>query len=220
MTVFRPARSIDATRREPTASHREPAASYRAPAASHVLPARLPRRLALGWVALAWVALGYFGLGYFALGCSPRVAASGPRRAPQSSADFAFSGVDGQVISDEVTAGRVTVLLFATTFDLDSQTQAKLLEDLVRTHAPRVNAVLVFLEAPQYVDLARSFRDVLRLSYPVALADSEELRAGGRLPAVVAVPTWIVIDRASKVRAHYEGAVDSGALLELVERAE
>lgn len=135
-------------------------------------------------------------------------------------ADFAFAGIDGQVVADETTAGRVTVLLFATTFDLDSQAQAKLLEDLYRTHAPRVNAVLVFLEAPQYVDLARGFRDVLSLSYPVALADQEEVRSMPRLPPVRAVPTWIVLDRASKARAHHEGALSSEGLLDLVELAE
>lgn len=134
--------------------------------------------------------------------------------------DFAFPGIDGQVISDEAVSGRVTVLLFATTFDLDSQTQAKELEDLYRTHAPRLNAALIFLEAPQYVELARSFRDVLRLSFPVALADQEELRSGVRFPTVSAVPTWIVLDRSGKVRSHHQGALDGSGLRELVEAAE
>lgn len=148
-------------------------------------------------------------------GASPAVGGAG-----RSPVDFAFAGIDGKVIADETTAGRVTVLLFATTFDLDSQAQARELEDLYRTHAPRVNAVLVFLEAPQYVDLARGFRDVLGLSYPVALCDQEEVRTMPRLPPVRAVPTWIVLDRYSRARAHHEGALSGDGLVELVELAE
>lgn len=159
-------------------------------------------------------------LGLLWFGCSSLQEASPSRPRSSKTADFAFPGIDGQVVSDEATRGRVTVLLFATTFDLDSQTQAKTLEDLYRTHAPRLNAVLVFLEAPQYVELARSFRDVLRLSYPVALGDQDELRQGGRFPAVIAVPTWVVLDRSSRVQAVREGAISIEGLRELAEAAE
>ena len=154
------------------------------------------------------------------LACASSQHGGSSRPAGRQPTDFAFSGIDGQVVSDESTAGRVTVVLFAATFDLDSQTQAKTLEDLYRTHAPRLNAVLVFLEAPQYVELARSFRDVLRLSYPVALGDQDDLRAGGRFPSIFAVPTWVVLDRGSRVQAVREGALSSEGLSKLVEAAE
>jgi hypothetical protein len=153
-------------------------------------------------------------------GCAPQVRSGTSRSAGRKTVDFAFSGIDGQVVSDESTRGRVTVILFAATYDLDSQTQAKTLEDLYRMHAPRLNAVLVFLEAPQYVELARSFRDVLRLSYPVALGDQEDIRAGGRFPPVYAVPTWVILDRSSVVQAVHEGALDSADLRKLAEAAE
>jgi len=152
--------------------------------------------------------------------CQPRsqvAPATGSGRQP---VDFSFAGIDGQVIADESTSGRITVLLFATTFDLDSQAQAKFLEDLYRTHTPRLNAVLVFLEAAQYVELARSFRDVLELSYPVALADQEAVRDSPRFPDVRAVPTWLVLDRSSKLRAEHEGALDDEGLAHLVSLAE
>lgn len=134
--------------------------------------------------------------------------------------DFAFAGIDGQVVSDERVAGRVTVLLFATTFDLNSQAQAKFLEDAYRTHTPRINALLVLLEPPKYVELARSFRDILRLSYPVALGDHDEVRSSARFPSVRAVPTWIVLDRNSRVAAFLEGNVDAEVLGDLLEKAE
>ena len=153
-------------------------------------------------------------------GCASQARTGTSRSVGRKTVDFAFSGIDGQVISDESTTGRVTVILFAATFDLDSQTQAKTLEDLYRTHAPRLNAVLVFLEAPQYVELARSFRDVLRLSYPVALGDHEDIRAGGSFPPVYAVPTWVVLDRGSRMHAMHEGALDSADLRKLAEAAQ
>jgi len=156
-----------------------------------------------------------------AFGCGASHAAPGVAGpAARQPVDFAFAGIDGDVVSDERTSGRVTVLLFATTFDLDSQAQAKLLEDLYRTHAPRINAVLVCLEAPQNVELVRGFRDVLHLSYAVSLADQEDVRSGARFPAVHAVPTWIVLDRSARVKAQHEGAVSSEVLALLVKRGE
>ena len=81
------------------------------------------------------------------------------------------------MVSSEELRGRATVLLFVTTFDLASQAEAKHLEDLYRTHKPRINAVAVVMEAPKYAPLARSFAEVLGLSYPVALADDDPKQA-------------------------------------------
>jgi hypothetical protein len=154
------------------------------------------------------------------LGCHRGGVASSGAGVAAHPVDFAFADIDGQTISDERVAGRVTVLLFATTFDLNSQAQAKFLEDAYRTHAPRINAVLVLLEPPKYVDLARSYRDILRLSYPVALADQDEVRSSARFPSVRAVPTWIVLDRNGRVEAFQEGNLDADRLEQLLGKAE
>jgi len=107
------------------------------------------------------------------------------------------------VVSSEELRGRATVLLFVTTFDLASQAEAKHLEDLYRTHKPRINAVAVVMEAPKYAPLARSFAEVLGLSYPVALADDATRQGRGPFGVISSVPSWVILDRdARPVFAH------------------
>jgi hypothetical protein len=106
----------------------------------------------------------------------------------------------------------VTVLLFVTTFDVFSQAAAKRLEDAFRSHVPRINALAVVMEAPQYVDLARSFRDVLELSYPVAIEDKRELQRQGVLSMVQGVPAWIFLNERGQVFAGGSGALSLSEL--------
>lgn len=165
-------------------------------------------------VAFAFVALG--GV----------LAASGCARAARESSDggsdgviplsYAFAGVDGEVIDSSRHQGRVTVLLFVTTFDLASQVQSKRLQDLFRTHAPRINAAAVVLEAPKYVDLAREYRDQLGLTYDMAIVDKAELGRHEVLSRVRTVPTWIILDRNSGIVFVGTGALTPERLLELV----
>lgn len=122
------------------------------------------------------------------------------RGAPVS---YAWGTTDGRVVSSEELRGRATVLLFVTTFDLASQAEAKHLEDLYRTHKPRINAVAVIMEAPKYAPLARSFAEVLGLSYPVALADDATRQGRGPFGVISSVPSWVILDRdARPVFAH------------------
>lgn len=122
------------------------------------------------------------------------------RGAPVS---YAWGTTDGRVVSSEELRGRATVLLFVTTFDLASQAEAKHLEDLYRTHKPRINAVAVVMEAPKYAPLARSFAEVLGLSYPVALADDATRQGRGPFGVISSVPSWVILDRdARPVFAH------------------
>jgi hypothetical protein len=120
---------------------------------------------------------------------------------------YAFGTTDGAVVTSETTRGRVTVLLFLTTFDLASQAQAKHLEQLYRRHAPRFNAIAVVMEPPKYAELARSFGDVLGLSYPVALADEATLSGAGPFGAVTSVPSWVVLDRDARAVFAKAGAL-------------
>lgn len=112
------------------------------------------------------------------------------------------------------------MLLFVTTFDVLSQAGAKRLEDLYRSHAPRINALAVVLEAPQYVELARSFRDVLELSYPVALVEKQNLRSQGMLAAVQTVPAWVFLDSSGHVSFAGSGALSMTQLEEAVSAVE
>lgn len=112
------------------------------------------------------------------------------------------------------------MLLFLTTFDVFSQAAAKRLESFVRSHTPRLNAVAVVLEAPQYAELARSFRDTLALGYPVVLADQASLQSHPVFSAVKTVPAWIFLDRQAKVATTGTGALSIEQLRQAARLAE
>ncbi|MEI9951090.1 MAG: TlpA family protein disulfide reductase [Pseudomonadota bacterium] len=107
---------------------------------------------------------------------------------------YVFGTTDGEELSAESMRGRVTALLFVTTFDLASQVAAKQLNQALHTHRPRINAAAVVLEAPKYAPLAEAFRSTLELSYPVAIADLQTLLRNSTLGEVRSVPTLIVFD--------------------------
>jgi hypothetical protein len=107
---------------------------------------------------------------------------------------YVFGTTDGEEISAEGMRGRVTALIFVTTFDLSSQMAAKQLNQALHKHTPRINAAAVVLEAPKYAPLADVFRSSLQLSYPVAIADLALLVQNSTLGEVRSVPTLIVFD--------------------------
>ncbi len=118
---------------------------------------------------------------------------------------YSFGDIDGHLVSSQNNRGRVTVLLFVTTFDIASQAQARRLEDLVRTHVPRMNGAAVVIEAPRHIELARAFRDVLDLHYPVAMVDPRILKEDAQFDVVRAVPVWIFVDRGGKISEIFAG---------------
>lgn len=140
-------------------------------------------------LALAW-----------ALGCG-----AGPPRVEEPVAQrgepltFAFGTIDGRVVTGENTRGRVTLLLFVTTFDLPSQVAARRVAELVHSHVPKVQALAVVLEAAENAVLADVFSKSLGLSCPVALADSVELRASASFSNLARVPALVVLDREGRL---------------------
>lgn len=134
--------------------------------------------------------------------------------------EYSFPGIDGEKISSRDHRGRVTVLLFVTTFDVLSQAQAQRLEDLYRTHSPRINALAIVMEAPRYVDLARSFRDVVGLHFPVAIASRQQIASQGALSQIQQVPAWVVLNARGQVRGAAIGEISPDELRKAVRRAE
>jgi hypothetical protein len=129
-----------------------------------------------------------------------------------SSVSYAWGTTDGGVVTSDGLQGRATVLLFVTTFDLASQAQAKHLEDLYRSHQPRINAVAVVMEPPKYATLASSFAEVLGLSYPVAIADDATRDGHGPFGAITSVPSWVVLDREARPVFAHAGAVSTAQI--------
>jgi hypothetical protein len=147
------------------------------------------------------------------VGCSPAApktsAAPGERSAP---IEFAFGALDGSVVTHQSTYGRVTALLFVTSFDLPSQVAARRLADLQRTHRPRFNATAIALESAENATLVGVFRDTLSLPYPVAIADRVELQSSPAFSQIDRVPTLVLLDRDGRITHQHYGAFEPRTL--------
>ncbi len=134
--------------------------------------------------------------------------------------EFAFGVLDGSVVTSESTRGRVTALLFVTTYDLTSQLAARRLDAVFRSHQPRFNAACVAMEAAENSVLVQTFRDTLELGYPVAIADREELRGSAAFAAIDRVPVLILLDRRGRERQRVFGAFGEKQLAEWLRASE
>lgn len=132
---------------------------------------------------------------------------------------YVFGTTEGEELSAEGMRGRVTALLFVTTFDLASQLGAKQLNKALHTHRPRINAGAVVLEAPKYAPLADVFRTSLKLSYPVAIADLDMLVRNSTLGEVRSVPTLIILDAQGREVLRQYGAFSDEELEAWLTRA-
>jgi hypothetical protein len=134
-------------------------------------------------------------------------AASSARRAAPILFDFPAVG-DDVVVNSETMRGRVTALLFITTFDLASQLLALRLGEVITSFAPRANAAAVVIEPPRYAELLPAYRDAMSLPYPVVIADFATQQGGGPFGSVTYVPTLIVLDREGREVSRHEGPLE------------
>lgn len=132
---------------------------------------------------------------------------------------FAFGTPEGKIFGSETTRGRVTAVLFVTTFDLSSQVMARRLDDVVRRHRPRANAGAIVLEAPDHATLAEVFRDTLGLSYPVGLALSPGVQAEGPFGRIDRVPSLFVLDRDGRLVFEAAGVLTAAEIESALARA-
>lgn len=108
--------------------------------------------------------------------------------------DFDFASLDDRPTSAAATRGRVTAVLFVTTYGDPSILAARFLTKVYREHTPRFNALAVFLERVENRPLARIFRDSLALPFASAMADADSIAGKGAFPGVDTVPTLVVLD--------------------------
>jgi len=133
---------------------------------------------------------------------------------------FSFGTTQGEEVSSARMHGRVTVLVFVTTFDLGSQVVARRVEQLLHAHHPRFNAAAVVLEAAKYAPLADVFRSTLELTYPVAIADLALLQQSSNIGDVNSVPIVLVLDKNGLEVARVPGTPTLAEIEALVRHAE
>jgi hypothetical protein len=163
---------------------------------------------------------------FVALAASLGACGSEPKQAPAAPVSrgtpiaFAYGTTAGEELGSASTRGRVTALLFVTTFDLPSQLMARRLDDVVGGHRPRANAGAVVLEAPNSAPLVEIFRSTLNLRYPVALAGATALDHDGPFGTIDRVPTLVVLDRRGREVDRKAGVIDASEIEALLKRAE
>ncbi len=112
---------------------------------------------------------------------------------------FSYELADGKgALSSEAMRGKPTVIVFLTTYDLASQAQARFLSGISQRHTG-INAAGIILERSENRPLIVAFRDALRLSYPVAMADASLISGEGPFGDVHTVPSTVVLDSENRL---------------------
>lgn len=111
---------------------------------------------------------------------------------------WTFATYEGELYSAENAKGRVTIVLFLTTYDPTSQIAATLLNDEIHKLSRRVNALGVALEPPNHAVLVGVFHDSLHLSYPLLMPDPATMAGAGPFGVLEVVPIWVLLDTSGR----------------------
>jgi hypothetical protein len=133
---------------------------------------------------------------------------------------FELVDTDGKPISAESLRGRITLVLFITTYDVESQAMVQFVAQLLHEHAPRLNAVALVLEIEKNRLLAEAFARALEPGYPVALAGETWIRGDGAFPGLKSVPSLAVLDRTGREAARFSGFMRKPQIEALVREVE
>jgi hypothetical protein len=123
--------------------------------------------------------------------------------------EFSFPGVDNLVVSSATTRGRVTAIVFVTTYDIASQLVLRRLGDVIVRFTPRANATAVVVEPPMYADLLPAYSASLQLPFPIVMADFATLQGQGPFASIGRVPTLVVLDRTGREVTRRQGSLSA-----------
>jgi hypothetical protein len=159
----------------------------------------------------------------FAVGCSKAPEAKAPvaEALPRGDRiDFDYPSLDDRPTDSASTQGRVTVVLFLTTYGDPSILAARFLTKVFREHTPRFNAIAVFLERVENRPLARIFRDSLALPFPSAMGSTDDIAGKGPFRGVDTVPSLVVLDRQGRETFRKIGVVPPDDLARILRGSE
>jgi hypothetical protein len=128
----------------------------------------------------------------------------GSSTTPSSGAlDYSFDSLDGRPLTSAAMRGKLTVVAFVTTYDLESQAQVDYLATMAKHDGDRVNYAVVALEPAENRELVEAFRRFVADKFGVALltavGDAATIAGAGPFGDVHVVPTVVVLDRSGKV---------------------
>jgi hypothetical protein len=156
---------------------------------------------------------------FLSLGCGGSAATPAGVPAPTSSApvgtddlssarpvDFAFDSLDERPVSADAARGKPTVIAFVQTGDVWAQAEVNFLVAMARNDGDAVNYLLVALEPRDARELVESYRTVLGVKFPVALADTATMFGAGPFGAIK-VPSLFILDRTGRIAWRAEARV-------------
>jgi hypothetical protein len=133
---------------------------------------------------------------------------------------FEYRNVAGGTVSATDLRDRLTVIVLGTTYDVPSQAQAKFLAQIHRDHAPRINALLLVLEAPENEILVAAYASALSLRYPVVMADPATIKGAGPFPGLRHVPSVVILDKQGRERFRHLGLLTDVEIDEALRKLE
>ncbi len=135
-----------------------------------------------------------------------------------SQPSYELDSLDQRHVSAAAFAGKPVVLAFITTYDPMSQLQLNVMQPLV-AEFPNVQFALVALQDASARELVELYRDTMKVTFPVALADPAIIAGGGPFGDVHAVPTLLVIGSDGTVLWRHTGPVRETELRSRIESA-
>jgi hypothetical protein len=147
----------------------------------------------------------------------------GPAVAPIAARDearpFVFDSLDERPVSSEAFRGKPAVLLFLTTWDVASQAEVGIVSRMAQRDGGEVRYAIVALHEKHERELVENYARALKVTFPVALGDSESRVGRGPLGDVHAIPTVLVLDARGRIVQKHVGITKADVLRPSIEAA-
>ena len=128
---------------------------------------------------------------------------------------YEFASLDPQhPVSSGAFLGKATLLAFVTTYDPISQFQVNILVPLAASMPDAQFALVALQDAsdPSARELVGLYRDTMKVTFPVALADQATIAGGGTLGDVHQVPTVVLLSPDGRIAWRHSGPVRTDEL--------
>ena len=125
---------------------------------------------------------------------------------------FSFDSLDERPVSSSAFAGKPAVIAFVSTGDIVSQAQMGFLVPMSKKDGARIQYAAVALHPRKESVLVESWRSMLGVEFPVALADSTVTGSGGPFGEIPAVPTIVILDAQGRIVWKHTGLAKSDEL--------
>ncbi len=140
-------------------------------------------------------------------GCGGTATLPSPAAAPGEPLSFAFRSLDDKPADSDSYRGKPLVVSFFATGDLSSQAQTNFLVAMAAHDAGRVGYLMVAMEPPAQRELIDLYRQSLKVTFAVAIADERTLAGESKFGLVASLPTVVVLDANGKVAMRVAGRV-------------